>query len=224
MRLLLRMHGMKMADLTGNSVELSIELGFVEEVHPNLLLSLYFPSKVGGKPSWLKPTELVDGEDLKCKDCNKVLTFLLQVYSPLSEPKTCFHRTTFVFCCRNGKCYKKNSDAPFVAFRCQLPRANDFYEYNGIADDLSTDDLRVKIQELETKSDAKCDLCGCKGSKKCSECKAICYCSKEHQTVDWKYGHKNLCAELKNKSGEKTEFYIILMETVSGETGFSFVG
>ena len=52
-----------------------------------------------------------------------------------------------------------------------------------------------------------CVVCGCAGPKKCSRCKMACYCSKHHQTHDWKNGHKLFCSDLasgKCKPGEVT--------------------
>ena len=41
-----------------------------------------------------------------------------------------------------------------------------------------------------------CVVCGSAGPKKCSRCKAVHYCSKHHQTHDWKSGHKLFCSDL----------------------------
>ena len=41
-----------------------------------------------------------------------------------------------------------------------------------------------------------CVVCGCAGPKKCGRCKMECYCSKQHQTHDWKNGHKLFCSDL----------------------------
>ena len=38
-----------------------------------------------------------------------------------------------------------------------------------------------------------CTVCGCPGPKRCSRCHKATYCSKDHQTLDWKAGHKQLC-------------------------------
>ena len=41
-----------------------------------------------------------------------------------------------------------------------------------------------------------CVVCGCLGPKKCSRCKMVHYCSREHQSHDWKLGHKLYCSDL----------------------------
>lgn len=41
-----------------------------------------------------------------------------------------------------------------------------------------------------------CALCGATDSKlfRCSQCKIVCYCSKDHQRQDWKKGHRSKCS------------------------------
>ena len=41
-----------------------------------------------------------------------------------------------------------------------------------------------------------CVVCGSAGPKKCSRCKMAHYCSRHHQTHDWKHGHKLFCSDL----------------------------
>jgi tetratricopeptide (TPR) repeat protein len=55
--------------------------------------------------------------------------FLLQIYAPLdsSEFPTCFHRTLFLFSCRDGRCAGKNGS--IRCFRGQLPRENPYYSF-----------------------------------------------------------------------------------------------
>lgn len=39
-----------------------------------------------------------------------------------------------------------------------------------------------------------CRVCGCRGPLSCAACKAVNYCSKEHQKIDWSRGeHKKTC-------------------------------
>ena len=44
-----------------------------------------------------------------------------------------------------------------------------------------------------------CEACGLKASMKCSACKKVSYCCKEHQVLDWKR-HKSVCKGLCNSS------------------------
>lgn len=38
-----------------------------------------------------------------------------------------------------------------------------------------------------------CEYCGVPADHKCASCKLVYYCGKEHQILDWKKGHKNIC-------------------------------
>ena len=39
-----------------------------------------------------------------------------------------------------------------------------------------------------------CRVCGCVAEKQCAGCKRVDYCSREHQTLDWKRGgHRDAC-------------------------------
>lgn len=52
---------------------------------------------------------------------------------------------------------------------------------------------------LQLKSGAHlCRVCGCSGPKRCSRCHKAHYCSKEHQSLDWRLGHKQACAQTDN--------------------------
>jgi len=115
--------------------DLLVRLGIVEELEiPEAMEPKYFPSKVGGKPAWLVPSPLPPAEDLRCQatphgeTCGRQLAFVLQVYAPLMDgaPES-FHRTMYVFCCRNKTCQGKQGSAR--VFRSQLARKNDFYSF-----------------------------------------------------------------------------------------------
>ena len=99
-----------------------VELGFVEEAEPCYFKSHYFPSKVGGKPAWLALENLPNGDQLTCRTCKKPSVFLLQVYAPFTEKESCFHRTVFVFICKNPDCCKKNDSSNLLVFRSQLSK------------------------------------------------------------------------------------------------------
>ncbi|KAJ8393259.1 hypothetical protein AAFF_G00063310 [Aldrovandia affinis] len=89
-------------------------------------------------------------------------------------------------------CYSRNDNRCFKVYRSQLPRKNDFYPY----------DPPLQERPVESDNDADvlqsgvklCRVCGCPGPKSCSRCHAANYCSKEHQVMDWKKGHKNECS------------------------------
>lgn len=167
-----------------------VDLAFVEESDPRLLRSHYFPSKVGGKPAWLSLTPLPTNDELSCPKCNKPLTFLLQVYAPRESRADAFHRTLFVFVCRNSSCCSLNDNQCFLVFRSQLPKENDFFSPHPPPDepcDQNSTDVN-KFQSL-------CVVCGCAGSKTCGRCHKQNYCSREHQTIHWKAGHKRSCSQ-----------------------------
>lgn len=50
-----------------------------------------------------------------------------------------------------------------------------------------------------------CIVCGCSGPKKCSKCKVAHYCSRDHQTHDWRNGHKLFCSDLSTGRCELSE-------------------
>lgn len=57
-----------------------IDLGFLEKCEkPWLLINTYFPSKVGGRPSWLDVEAIPSNDRLKCTECGIQLAFLCQV-------------------------------------------------------------------------------------------------------------------------------------------------
>jgi len=57
-----------------------------------------------------------------------------------------------------------------------------------------------------------CVVCGCSGPKKCSRCHLINYCSREHQVIHWKSGHKRCCGEETSASVVGTSFQQTLFE------------
>lgn len=164
-----------------------VELGFVEDCEPFLLKSRFFPSKVGGKPAWLSLNNIPPPEKLSCHQCGKPTCFLMQVYSPVEENPEAFHRTFFLFVCSEPKCCKQNKSDNFHVLRSQLPRQNDFYPLEP-----------PKEVPLQSEPDAVnylkvCVVCGCSGPKTCGKCHKVSYCSKDHQTIDWKAGHNKCC-------------------------------
>lgn len=168
-----------------------IELGFLENSALWKLASQFFPSKLGGKPAWLVLKNLPDSTTLKCKSCGKPTVFLLQIYAPIEGNKECFHRTLFVFVCKDGCCYKQNSNNNVIILRSQLPRKNDYYPFE-------PPNLDCPPETTNNDAVSTCVVCGCAGAKSCSACHKAKYCSKDHQILDWKAGHKQACKKLSN--------------------------
>ena len=77
----------------------------------------FFPSKVGGNPSWLIPDRI---PEINCDSCGRPMTFLLQIYAPVPESESAFHRSLMVFSCLQCRCFLR-------AFRVQLPLVNSYY-------------------------------------------------------------------------------------------------
>ncbi|KJE88747.1 hypothetical protein CAOG_00340 [Capsaspora owczarzaki ATCC 30864] len=182
-----------------------IELGFAEQVdNPVFLTSPYFPSKIGGHPAWLNPqhlpsTESAAADGLACPLCTKPMAFLLQLYTPVDDSPACFHRSVYVFCCRNGGCHKTASATGahcFKVLRCQLPRENPYFGVD--ANDNVELDSSVQGQRRVALSAPTCAVCGNLGPKKCGQCGRARYCSREHQVAHWGAGHKQACS---NASG-----------------------
>ncbi|KAK2707567.1 programmed cell death protein 2-like [Artemia franciscana] len=195
------------------------ELGFCEEAESWNLLSRYLPSKVGGKPSWLDLKNIPKSSDLKCLNCGKGLAFLLQLYAPVDDSNgepvkaTCYHRTVFVFCCKEcGKTFK--------TFRSQLPQRNEFYPPEDPED---RENWHPEI--IVDKFTKVCSYCGCGSMSVCSKCKKRSYCGREHQIADWSK-HKKFC---QNTNGSQTkeeesrndflfpEFKIVIEEETLGK-------
>ncbi|CAN1305110.1 Programmed cell death protein 2 [Linum perenne] len=83
----------------------TVMLGFLEKPeHPWSLHRQSFPSKAGGAPAWLDPVNLPSGNRSLCDTCGKPLRFVLQVYAPITEKESTYHRTLFVFMCSKMSC------------------------------------------------------------------------------------------------------------------------
>lgn len=84
------------------------DLGFIEESE-YVLKDTYFPCKVGGKPAWLELKNLPNSEEIKCPKCYAPRVFLCQIYAPIEERDDCYHRTIYIFICKNESCNEINS-------------------------------------------------------------------------------------------------------------------
>ncbi|CAG4937679.1 unnamed protein product [Colias eurytheme] len=164
-----------------------VDIGFLEEKEAWLLHPRFFPSKVGGKPAWLDLKNTPAPSELTCKQCNEVMIFLCQVYAPYEERDDAFHRTIFIYVCKNGGCCRPNSSNNFKVFRSQLPRKNDFYSFEPYEENQNEKFAMDKWPKL-------CNVCGVKAPSHCSKCKKEFYCSRKHQIIHWQKGHKELCS------------------------------
>lgn len=89
--------------------------------------------QIGGSPAWLDPVDLPAKAQLECKATGRPLNFLLQVYAPVDEEESAFHRTIFVFTTPSQEHIARKGAVR--AFRCQLPRDNPFYPPDPPADE-----------------------------------------------------------------------------------------
>ncbi|XP_004413496.1 PREDICTED: programmed cell death protein 2 isoform X2 [Odobenus rosmarus divergens] len=115
--------------------------------------------------------------------------FPSKLYAPLPDRADAFHRGLFLFCCRAPPCC-----AGLRVFRNQLPRKNDFYSYEPPSEDPPPETGESVCLQLKSGAHL-CRVCGCLGPKTCSRCHEAHYCSKEHQTLDWRFGHKQACTQ-----------------------------
>eukprot|EP00002_Diphylleia_rotans_P038295 TRINITY_DN8690_c0_g1_i1.p1 TRINITY_DN8690_c0_g1~~TRINITY_DN8690_c0_g1_i1.p1 ORF type:complete len:397 (-),score=67.78 TRINITY_DN8690_c0_g1_i1:63-1253(-) len=178
------------------------------------LTSMFFPSKVGGHPAWLDPVSIPTPDEMRCTKCGKQMAFLLQLYAPFEEYEHSFHRTVFVFCCKDSAC---NQDASgFKILRSQLPRRNDYYPDTPIDREscLEEEDITVKIQEKQGVH--LCPVCGCRATFLCGRCKSVRYCGPEHQRHHWSNGHKADCAVLQTNPHHKAH-------TTIAQNAFTFL-
>eukprot|EP00127_Corallochytrium_limacisporum_P005470 Clim_evm18s206 gene=Clim_evmTU18s206 len=184
------------------------DLGFVFEVEDERLLSAcFFPSKLGGKPAWLDPRAAPSAKDLTCRNCDRIMRFILQMYAPVDLRPSSFHRTLFLFACSSPQCCRLNceSDSNFAAaivIRQQLPRVNGLwpesppdYDNPAAADGVTSPDPELHM----------CAVCGIRAPHVCGQCKKVYYCSREHQKEHWEglNGHKERCGQQSEEEAAK---------------------
>ena len=108
--------------------DLEWSLGFLERpIDVEALRRHHFPSKAGGAPAWLDPVRVPYEEELRTARGER-MDFLLQVYAPVDEEHSAFHRTIYVFVSPHGG--ETHEAGGARAFRGQLPRANAYYDWN----------------------------------------------------------------------------------------------
>lgn len=171
----------------------NVQLGFAEVVSPATIFPFndgnwhdWDGGKIGGKPLWLNKRDIPSSGSIVCGVCSLPMNFLLQIYCPLDDIAQAFHRALYVFCCKKKDCIAEHSPSSrsICTLRSQLPRENSVYPY----------DSQDKLHPLDQSDFAEtCALCGCAGISRCGACKAVSYCSKDHQKLHWKQ-HKNVCA------------------------------
>ena len=104
--------------------------------------------------------------------------------------------STIDMCCDGGE-HKEGSDSPSDSPTCDKTHAHtDAVCCDSAAIDEALSSLTLSEQQESTKPTVLCVVCGSAGPKKCSRCRMVSYCSKHHQTHDWKNGHKLFCADL----------------------------
>lgn len=165
-----------------------VDVGYVDETDSWKLESRFFPSKVGGRPAWLRLSELPAPKDMACGKCQESCIFLCQIYAPIESRDDCFHRTLFVFMCRSAKCYSTNDSSSFVVYRSQLTRKNGFYPF----EPPENSEKWASESKVEKWTDL-CAACGNSGTSHCGRCKKVKYCSRTHQVTHWKDHHKMTC-------------------------------
>ena len=112
-----------------------VELGFLEKPDASTnLTSSNFPSKVGGKPAWLELMRLPVPEQLACNICKRPMVLLIQLYAPMRKRHYSYHRTVFVFMCRDRSCHQRGGRLAFKVLRSQLPQKNDYYAEGACSD------------------------------------------------------------------------------------------
>lgn len=167
-------------------------LGFLEASDEWRLESRYFRSKVGGRPAWLSLRGLPSFVDRQCAICQGPTLLLCQLYAPQDDPHT-FHRTLFVLMCPKPSCHASSTDprtTPFRVFRSQLSRRNEFYPPDPPEED------KAWRTDIQVEKYAKvCRVCGCAADKDCGGCRRVAYCCRDHQTLDWRSGHKLECKD-----------------------------
>ncbi|CEG69282.1 hypothetical protein RMATCC62417_05382 [Rhizopus microsporus] len=174
----------------------AVQLGYAED--PEIPLTVdSFPSKSGGRPIWLNPEHVLSVDKVTCGNCEQPMNLLLQLYTPEDEPPEAFHRTVYVFCCKNGGCVKQDWKKSFKVYRSQLPRENPYYPPHTEEEEEEEENSTTEaFTPKQFKAPSLCVICGIAGTKLCGKCGSASYCSREHQMADWNMcNHKKFCGQ-----------------------------
>ncbi|KNC79606.1 hypothetical protein SARC_08005 [Sphaeroforma arctica JP610] len=208
----------KEGQVPGNAVI----VGFVDDFAENEEKDL-FPSKTGGKPEWLCMPHVPASALLMCPECDNPMCFLMQLYAPFDDkPEEAYHRTLYVFYCREKTCQTKQFEAQTAihtqlqSHKHSLDNKSQNIEDDNTATSNEADEMLCTMRALRcqlprdnqyyTDTDTPahkphsllvpklCIVCGARGDKVCGSCHDINYCSRAHQRLHWKrYGHSNTC-------------------------------
>ncbi|KAK4532437.1 hypothetical protein CCYA_CCYA12G3294 [Cyanidiococcus yangmingshanensis] len=112
--------------------EPSVLLGFVldsvyEKDQPQSKVFTPFESRAGGSPAWLVPVRSPPPEPPHCLSCQRLLSFLLQVYAPRERNPAAFHRVLYVFVCAWCVGRTPTPAGAVRVYRVQLAQENPWY-------------------------------------------------------------------------------------------------
>lgn len=142
---------------------MAVDLGFIDK-DCHLLESRFFPSKIGGKPAWLNLGNIPTADELTCSVCSSPLYFLCQLYCPLDDKDSAFHRALFVFLCTSKDCFQPNCNSNFLVYRNQLSKRNPYYPDTPPIENLS---WRPDITPAKFGTQV-CSFCGIRSGNVCS--------------------------------------------------------
>eukprot|EP01134_Creolimax_fragrantissima_P003091 CFRG3091T1 len=207
----------------------TVIVGFVDEYDSTQSDRDPFPSKVGGKPEWLCQPHIPDAKDLECPECSTPMVFLLQLYAPFDDkPDEAYHRTVYIFYCREKSCQQKQLDAQILVRKDLISqeKSNNAIHDNdksakakaimntmrAVRFQLPKENKFYSVEGERKQSESTtsittpklCVVCGARGSKTCGSCHNVTYCSRAHQILHWKhYKHNSSCVGKPANSGIK---------------------
>lgn len=197
-------------------IQTPYQLGFPEEgsnsLHSDENWKTWDGGRIGGKPVWLNPAQAPAPSDLQCPSCSDPLQFVLQIYCPLDDVPSAFHRSLYLFACKKAPCVASHPGS-VICLRSQLPRMNSYYAFSptdttsNCADNTSmpstTSHTNIKTSEnaaLAYVPSSLCIVCGCGAPYSCKACSTAKYCSKAHQRQHWKEHCKTCTGSTHNKT------------------------